>query len=281
MRSIHTQQIKDTVKRLIYEANFVIGADISAAIRAGAAAEISSIAINALEQISLNYETARQEQVAICQDTGMCIIYAQIGQDVHITGEGFENAINAAVREAYSEYYLRMSVVDDPVYDRINTRCNTPAVIHTRITEGESIHLLVICKGFGSENMSAIKMLKPAEGEAGVIDFIVDTAARAGASACPPMILGVCVGGTFEQAALYAKLMTARGLNSSNPDPRYAILERNALDRINELGIGPAGFGGKTTCLKVNIHALPTHIAGLPAAVNVCCHASRHAEAVI
>ncbi|MBR4235874.1 MAG: fumarate hydratase [Clostridia bacterium] len=281
MRVIYAEQIKQTVKRLIYEANFFISSDISAAIDAGILAETSPAAVSALEQIRLNYKIAAEERIAVCQDTGMCIVFAEVGQDAHIEGGGFDAAINSAVSEAYGEFYLRKSVVSDPLYDRTNTRDNTPAVIHARIVGGESIRLLVICKGFGSENMSAVKMLKPAEGEAGVLDFIVDTAAKAGANACPPMILGVCVGGTFEQAALYAKLMTARGVDSANGDVRYAQLERTALERINSLGIGPAGLGGKTTCLKVNIHALPTHIAGLPAAVNVCCHASRHAEAVI
>ena len=198
---------------------------------------------------------------------------------MHIVGGSFEDTINAAVAEAYTG--LRKSIVNDPLFDRINTADNTPAVIHTRIAPGDEIRFTVICKGFGSENMSRIKMLTPSEGENGVIDFVVETARLAGANPCPPIILGVCVGGDFEQAALYAKLMTAQSLRYRHPDTRYAALADSITDRINALGIGPAGFGGDTTLFKVNLCSLPTHIAGMPCAVNVCCHASRHVSFVM
>ncbi|MBO7358422.1 MAG: fumarate hydratase, partial [Clostridia bacterium] len=233
----------------------------------------------ALGQLLENYSIAKQEQVAVCQDTGMCVVFCELGQDAHITGGVFEVAVNEGVRRAYGG--LRKSVVKDPLFDRRNTIDNTPAVIHTRIVPGDRLAVTVVCKGFGSENMSAIKMLPPSAGEAGVIDFVVDTVRRAGANPCPPIILGVAIGGTFEQAATYAKLMTAHPFEEENPDPAYAALETKLLNEINSLGIGAAGFGGKTTCLKVSIRALPTHIAGMPVAVNVCCHASRHAKAVI
>ena len=219
--------------------------------------------------------------MAICQDTGMAVLFIDVGQDVHFTGGDFEQAVQEGVRQAYSEGYLRKSIVDDPLFDRKNTGDNTPAILHLRIVPGDKVRFLVTAKGFGSENMSAVKMCVAADGEEGVRNFIVDTAWKAGPNPCPPMIIGVGVGGTFEQAALIAKRMTARPVGSHNPDPRYAKLEADALAAINRLGIGPAGIGGRTTCLAVNIDFFPTHIAGMPVAVNICCHAARHAEGEI
>ena len=211
----------------------------------------------------------------------MCVIFLDIGQDAHICGGDLTDTLNSAVRRAYADGYLRKSVVRDPLYDRVNTRDNTPAVVHTRIVPGDKLDILITLKGFGSENMSRVKMLVPADGETGVIDFVVDAVRQAGPNPCPPVIVGVGIGGTMEQAALLAKRMTARALDTVNPDPRYAALEDEILRRINQLGIGPAGIGGRCTALKVNIAAAPTHIAGMPAAVNMCCHAARHAHTVL
>lgn len=211
----------------------------------------------------------------------MAIVFAEVGQDVHIEGGDFEAAINEGVREAYREGYLRKSIVNDPLFNRVNTKDNTPAVIHTRIVPGDKLRLLVTPKGFGSENMSRMKMLVPADGVEGVKRFVVETVVEAGPNPCPPVIVGVGIGGSMEKAALMAKRMTARAVGSHNGDPRYAELESQILAAINRSGVGPAGIGGRNTALCVNIDFFPTHIAGLPVAVNVCCHAARHAEGVL
>ena len=281
MREIPVQLVSDTVRSLFLTANYVIGPDVAGAVEAAARQEPSPIGRSVLGQLCENYRIAREESVAICQDTGMAVLFIDVGQDVHFVGGDFASAVQEGVRRAYADGYLRKSVVEDPVFDRKNTGDNTPAVLHLSIVPGERVHILATAKGFGSENMSAVKMCTPAEGEHGVLDFIVETARRAGPNPCPPMIIGVGVGGTMEQAALLAKRMTARSVGSHHPDPRYAALEREALAAINRLGIGPAGIGGRTTALAVNIASAPTHIAGMPVAVNICCHASRHAEAVI
>ena len=234
-----------------------------------------------LSQLAENYRIAHDERVAICQDTGMAVLFLDVGQEVRFTGGSFEEAIQEGVRQAYREGYLRKSVVREPVFDRANTGDNTPAILHVKIVPGDQVHILALAKGFGSENMSAIKMLPPSAGEQGVLDFIVETVKNAGPNPCPPVIVGVGVGGDFEQAALIAKRMTAQSVGSQNPDSRYAALEQKALTAVNRLGIGPAGIGGRTTALAVNIGFAPTHIAGLPVAVNICCHASRHAETVL
>ena len=279
IREINCETITDTLEKLILRAEYELDPALVKSVENAYAKEDCPAGKYALGQLLENYSIAKQEQVAVCQDTGMCVVFCELGQDAHITGGVFEVAVNEGVRRAYGG--LRKSVVKDPLFDRRNTIDNTPAVIHTRIVPGDRLAVTVVCKGIGSENMSAIKMLPPSAGEAGVIDFVVDTVRRAGANPCPPIILGVAIGGTFEQAATYAKLMTARPFEEENPDPAYAALETKLLNEINSLGIGAAGFGGKTTCLKVSIWALPTHIAGMPVAVNVCCHASRHAKAVI
>ena len=278
MREIPVQKITDLVTKLCLKANYEISPDIEKAVSDAREGEPSPAGKNVLCQLCENYRIAREEKIAICQDTGMAVFFVDVGQEVHFVGGDFEAAVNEGVRRAYRDGYLRKSVVDDPVFDRKNTGDNTPAVIHLRIVPGDRVHILFTAKGFGSENMSAVKMLSPADGDKGVLDFIVDTARKAGPNPCPPMILGVGVGGTFEQAALLAKRMTARPVGSRHPDPRYARIEQDALAAINRLGTGPAGIGGRTTALAVNIASAPTHIAGLPVAVNICCHAARHAE---
>ncbi len=280
MREIQASEIREAVVRLILEASCRIGPDIEAAIRRGIDEETSPAGSEVLRQIAESYAIARQERIAICQDTGMAVFFVEIGQDVHING-GFEDAVNEGVRIAYRDGYLRKSVVNDPMFDRVNTGDNTPAVIHARLVPGDRIRILVTPKGFGSENMSRIRMFPPAAGVEGMKKFVVETVAEAGPNPCPPVIVGVGVGGTFEQAAIMAKRMTARGVGSHNDDPRYAALEDELLGEINRLGIGPAGIGGATTALAVNIGFCPTHIAGMPVAVNICCHCARHAEATL
>ena len=281
MREISAGLIKDTVKGLFLEANYQIGDDVMAALVKAAETEPSPTGRSILGQIIENDKIAAARRVPMCQDTGMAVIFAQVGQEVYISGGGFNDAINQGVREAYAEGYLRKSVVSDPLFDRINTKDNCPAVIYTELVPGDKIHFTITCKGFGSENMSQLKMLVPADGEEGVLDFIVDAVVSAGPNPCPPTIIGVCVGGTMDKAAQLAKWATTRPVGSANPDSRYAALERKALDRINASGVGPGGLGGRISCLAVNIEWYPTHIAGLPVAVNVCCHAARHGEAEI
>lgn len=281
MRDIPAQAITLEVKRLLLDASYRIGSDVEEAIAQGLETEPSPAGKAALSQIAENYRIAREERVAICQDTGMAVIFIDIGQDVHITGGDLEAAIQEGVRMAYAEGYLRKSVVEEPLFERINTKDNTPAVIHTRIVPGDRVRLLVTPKGFGSENMSRVKMLVPADGVQGVKRFIVETVEAAGPNPCPPVIVGVGIGGTMEMAALIAKRMTARAVGSHHADARYAALEEEILTAINRTGVGPAGTGGRTTALAVNIDYFPTHIAGLPVAVNICCHAARHAEGVI
>lgn len=278
MRELHVQEITACVKDLFLELNYEIGPDVEGAVCRALEREKSETGRDVLWQIRENYRIAREEKVAICQDTGMAVLFVDVGQEVHFTGGDYEQAIHEGVRQAYREGYLRKSVVSDPLFDRKNTGDNTPAVIHTRIVPGDKVHILATAKGFGSENMSAVKMLVAADGEEGVLNFIVDTVKKAGPNPCPPVIVGVGIGGTMEQAALMAKKMTARSLDAWNADPRYRALEEKALKAINRLGIGPAGMGGNTTALKVNIDFAPTHIAGMPAAINMCCHAARHGE---
>lgn len=278
MREIPASEITGAVRRLFLKINYEIGADIENAVAAAAQTEPSPIGKNVLCQLCENYRIAREDQIAICQDTGMAVLFVEWGQDVHITGGDFEEAVQSGVRAAYRDGSLRKSIVEDPLFDRKNTGDNTPAVIHLRFVPGEKIRILALAKGFGSENMSAVKMLSPSQGVEGVRDFVIGCAEKAGPNPCPPIIVGVGIGGDFESAALMAKRMTARPLDEKHPDPRYAQLEKEILEGINRLGIGPAGIGGRTTALAVHIASAPTHIAGLPVAVNICCHASRHGE---
>lgn len=280
MRDIDISVITEAVARLCIRANTWLPPATAMLIECASEAEPSEAGRGVLCDLVENFTCAALEDMPICQDTGMAVVFAEIGQDVHITGGSFEDAINEGVRRGYTGGRLRMSVVSDPLR-RVNTGDNTPAVIHTRLTPGDRIRLELAPKGFGSENMSRVKMFLPSSSPEDVINFITETASLAGSNPCPPMILGVGLGGTLDKAALLAKRALARSMDTRNPDPFYAELEARALERINRLGIGPQGFGGRTTALAVNIEVFPTHIAGMPCVVNMGCHATRHAETVI
>ena len=275
-RIIDAQLVTQNVKILFMDCNYFIGDDITNALQCALTTEKSPVGKQVLSQLLENNEIAKQEQIPLCQDTGMSVLFVEYGDKVVIGNGNFKDAVEEGVRQAYIEGYLRKSVVNDPVFDRINTKDNTPAVIHTDIVHGDKITITAGGKGFGSENMSAIKMLTPSYGERGVIDFILETVEKAGSNPCPPMVVGVGIGGTFEQCALLAKKATFRSVNTSNPDKRYAEMEEYLLQQINKMGFGPAGLGGTTTALGVNIETYPTHIAGMPVAVNICCHSARH-----
>lgn len=281
MREISANTIKETVKKLYLQDNYYIGKDIMDALQEGLNKEESETGQAVLEQIIKNNKLAAEEQIAICQDTGMAVLFIKLGQEVRIVDGDFNEAVNQGVREAYTEGYLRKSLVTDPLFDRKNTKDNTPAVIHLELVPGDKIHLLVTGKGFGSENMSRLKMMTPAEGEQGVRSFVVETVKIAGPNPCPPVVVGVGVGGTVDKAAQIAKKATLRPIGTHNPDPRYAKMETEILEEINKLGIGPAGLGGRITALTVNIDYFPAHIAGTAVVVNICCHAARHAETEI
>jgi len=281
MREIRANQIKNKVKELFLKANYYINPDLMQQLKKSLEEENSPIGKYVLQMIIENNKIASREEVPICQDTGLAVIFVEVGQEVHLVDGDFAEAINQGVKEAYQEGYLRKSVVDDPVFERKNTKTNTPAIIYTDIVPGDKIKLLVTPKGFGSENMSAIAMLKPADGEKGIIDFVVETVKKAGPNPCPPTIIGVGIGGTIDKAMVIAKKAIVRKINQPNKNSKYAALEKEILTKLNNLGIGPAGLGGNITSLAVHIDYLPTHIAGLPVAVNVCCHAARHAEGII
>lgn len=281
MREVAAELIRETVRDLFLKANYYIGRDIYQKLKEQYEIEESQTGRSVLEQIIRNNEIAAAEEIAICQDTGMAVVFVELGQEVVIVNGDFNAAVNQGVKAAYTEGYLRKSVVNDPLFDRINTADNTPAVIHLNIVAGERVKISVTAKGFGSENMSGLKMLKPADGVSGVKNFIVKTVVEAGPNPCPPVIVGAGIGGTMEMAALLAKKALFRPLGKPNEDSRYAQLEEEILQAINRSGVGPAGLGGRTTALGVSIEQFPTHIAGLPVAVNICCHASRHAEIII
>jgi fumarate hydratase subunit alpha len=277
--AISADEITEAVARLCVLANVEIPPDIREAI-VKAEKDEDGAAAGVLRMILKNHEIAESRRLPICQDTGMAVVFAELGQDVRITGGGLTDAINNGVRKGYKEGYLRASVVADPI-ERVNTNDNAPAVIHFRVVLGRALKLTVAPKGFGSENMSALKMLKPSDGIEGVESFILSAVAGAGDNPCPPVVVGAGVGGTMEKAALMAKEALLRPVGSVNPSSFWAEVEARLLRKINGLGIGPAGLGGKTTALAVNINAFPTHIAGLPVAVNIGCHATRHAECTI
>lgn len=280
MRELDVKIITKTVARLCIEANQTLPKDVKAALEASGKEESWGIATEILDKIRENYTIAESEQVPICQDTGMACIFLELGQDLHIVGGDLYEAINEGVRIGYDKGYLRKSVVADPVR-RGNTGDNTPAMINVEIVPGEQLGITVGPKGFGSENMSRIFMFKPSAGIEGIKDFVIETVKLAGPNPCPPIVVGVGIGGTFDKAALIAKKALMRPLDVRHPDPYYADLERELLDRINSLGIGPQGFGGKTTAIGLNIETLPTHIAGMPCAVNISCHVTRHASEVL
>lgn len=277
MRNIDAKVIEDTVARLCIEANLRLPPDVINAIERAEKAEPWDGAKRILSLLGDNVRIASEKTLPVCQDTGMACVFVELGQDVHIDGD-FEEAVNNGVRRGYGEGYLRKSVVCDPLR-RVNTGDNTPALVTVKLTRGDKMRITVMPKGFGSENMSALKMLKPADGVEGVRNFVLDTVEKAGANPCPPIIVGVGIGGSFDKAACLAKHALLRPVNEPNPDEYYAALERELLDKINALGIGPQGFGGKTTALAVLIEAMPTHVAGLPVAVNISCHATRRASA--
>lgn len=280
MREIAASQITDVVERLCIEACQYLPEDVKTAIRQCRKEEDWAIAQGVLDNIIENFEIAEREQVPICQDTGMACVFLEIGQDVHITGGGLREAVDEGVRRGYENGYLRKSVVKDPVR-RGNTGDNTPAMLYTEIVPGEQIRVTVAPKGFGSENMSAVRMFKPSAGIEGIKDFILETVEAAGPNPCPPIVIGVGIGGTFDKAALLAKKALLRDLGSKNLDPYYAELEEEMLEKVNCLGIGPQGFGGRTTAIGLNIETLPTHIAGMPCAININCHVTRHKMEVI
>lgn len=278
MREISSEFITDAVKELVISSNKILPDDLVECIGCSEKKEKNETAKSILSDLQSNIDAAKELDIPVCQDTGMAVIFAQIGQDVHITGKSFESAINEGVRLGYTQGLLRKSVVRDPLKDRVNTNDNTPAVIHTRIVDGDKIKITVAPKGFGSENMSKLKMFTPSAKREDIIDFVVDVVKTAGSNPCPPVVIGIGIGGDFEYSAILAKKALCRNVSQRNEDEFYAEMENEILEKINALDIGPQGFGGNTTALCVNIETYPTHIAGLPVAVNVGCHVTRHAS---
>ncbi len=280
MREINVNEITKAVKELFVNVNYHLGDDVKTAIRDSAKEEDRELAKYVFESIEKNIEIAEEGVFPVCQDTGMACVFLEIGQDVHLIGGDLKEAVNEGVRQGCLEGYLRRTIVRDP-FDRVNTEDSTPADINMDIVPGEQVKITVAPKGFGSENMSQIRMLTPGAGVNGAEDAIVDVVRQAGGNPCPPMVVGVGIGGNFNKAALMAKKALLKPLQEKNEDPFYAAMEERLLEKINQLGIGPQGFGGKTTALAVHIIAAPTHIAGLPVAVNINCHVSRHGEVTI
>lgn len=280
MRSILVQEITRNVKEMCIEANYFLSEDMKEVLDCAREKEESSLGKQILEQLDENLRIAESDRIPICQDTGMAVVFIKVGQEVHLEGGSLTEAIHEGVRQGYVEGYLRKSVVKDPI-DRENTKDNTPAIIHYEIVEGEQVTITVAPKGFGSENMSRVFMLKPADGIEGVKEAILTAVRDAGPNACPPMVVGVGIGGTFEKCALMAKESLTRNLREKAAKPYIEELEQEMLEQINKLGIGPGGLGGRQTALAVNINTYPTHIAGLPVAVNICCHVNRHVTRVI
>ena len=279
MREVSCQEISDCVGKLAIQACCVQTDDIKHAFRKARSTEVSILGQNILDTLIENGKIAESNMMPICQDTGMLVVFVEVGQEVHIIGGYLEDAINDGVKKGYTEGYLRKSVVEEPLFERKNTTNNAPAVIHTRIVRGDKIRIQVAPKGFGSENKSVLKMLVPADGIEGVKKVFLEAVKLAGPNACPPMVIGVGIGGTMEKAALLAKIAAVRETDSKNPDSRYAKLEDELLELANATGVGPQGLGGVTTAFKVNVEWYPTHIAGLPVAININCHAARHCDA--
>lgn len=281
VREVNVSQIVSLVRRLCIDANNYLNKDVAEKIEEFARKEDSPIGKEILEQILVNARLAAEEQMPMCQDTGVAVVLVELGQDVHIVGGDFVEAVNEGVRQGYRDGYLRKSMVYDPVFDRKNTDDNTPAIIHTDIVPGDFVKVTVVPKGAGSENMSEVRMMKPADGIESVKDFVVDRVKRSGGMPCPPIVVGVGIGGNFEQCAYLSKKALLRPLNVKNPNPRWNVVEEELLVRINKLGIGPMGLGGRTTALAVHILTMPCHIASMPVAVNLQCHAQRHKTAII
>ena len=280
IRTVQTEIITETIKKMCIEANYSLSSDMVKAMQKAEEKEESVLGKQILAQLQDNLEIAASDMIPICQDTGMAVVFLEVGQDVHFEGGSFEDAVNEGVRRGYTEGFLRKSVVGDPIL-RENTKDNTPAVIHTRIVEGDRVKITVAPKGFGSENMSRVFMLKPAEGLEGVKNAILTAVKDAGPNACPPLVVGVGIGGTFEKCALMAKKALTREVGKHSDIPYVRKLEEEMLEKINCLGIGPGGLGGTVTALAVNVNTYPTHIAGLPVAVNICCHVNRHTVCVL
>ncbi len=280
MRTVHTDEIIQNIREMCIEANLLLADDVKGRILCASEKEDSALGKRILGQLKENLIIAQKEQIPICQDTGMAVIFLNIGQDVHIEGTALEDAVNEGIRQGYRDGYLRKSVVGDPLL-RENTKDNTPGIIHYAIVPGETLEITVAPKGFGSENMSRVIMLKPADGVDGVKQAVIETVKLAGPNACPPMVVGVGIGGDFEKCAILAKKALTRNLDTPSAIPHIRKLEEELLQEINEIGLGPGGLGGKTTALGVNIETYPTHIAGLPVAVNICCHVNRHVKRII
>ncbi|MCI5623231.1 fumarate hydratase [Anaerostipes sp. 494a] len=280
MRTIHTDEIIKNVREMCIEANLSLTDDMQCRFQKAYENEKSPLGKQILGQLQENMEIAKEDATPICQDTGMAIVFLNVGQDLHIEGLPLKDAVNEGVRQGYKEGYLRKSVVKDPLI-RENTKDNTPAIIHIDIVPGENLEILVAPKGFGSENMSRIFMLKPADGEEGIKRSVIEAVRDAGPNACPPMVIGVGLGGSFEKAAFLAKKALTRNLDQPSAKEHIAKLEKELLEEINQLGIGPGGLGGNTTALGLNIETYPTHIAGMPLAVNICCHVNRHSHRVL
>lgn len=276
MREFNVSDVIEPVKNLCIEANTILPPDVKEKIAASKAAEESSVGKEIFSQIEENIKISAAEKLPLCQDTGFAVIFADVGQDVHFTGGDIREAINEGVRQGYKDGYLRKSIVDDPVVDRKNTKDNTPAIIHFNIVPGDKVKITIAPKGGGSENMSTVKMMKPADGLEGIKDFVVEWVKNAGGNPCPPVVVGVGIGGTFEYVAFQAKKALLRDIGSHHPDAKFADAEREILERINATGTGPMGLGGKTTALAVHIETHPCHIASMPVAVNINCHAARH-----
>lgn len=280
MRTISTEEITKNIKEMCMQVNIQLSPDVKEAILAGREKEESAIGKQILGQLKENMDIALENKIPICQDTGMTVVFLKIGQDVHIEGGFIEDAVNEGIRQGYQEGYLRKSVVGDPLI-RENTKDNTPGVIHYEIVPGDKLEITVAPKGFGSENMSKVFMLKPADGVEGVKKAIIESVEAAGPNACPPMVIGVGIGGTFEKCALLAKKALTRDINSHSSIPYVKDLEEEMLEQVNKLGIGPGGLGGRVTAIGLNIETYPTHIAGLPVAVNICCHVNRHIRRIL
>lgn len=280
MREINVSEIENIISKLCIKANLYLQEDLEQCIKCSQNLEKSPVGKEVFTDIIENIKVARDEKIAICQDTGMAVIFAEIGQEVHIVGGSFEDAVNSGVAKGYDEGNLRLSIVSDPL-ERVNTNNNTPAVIHTRIVPGDKIKFMVSPKGFGSENMSQLKMMTPSATPDEIVDYVVEVISGAGSNPCPPIVVGVGIGGDFEKCAYMAKKALCRSVSQRNPKKLYSDMEEKMLEKINKLGIGPQGFGGTVTALCVNIEQYPTHIAGLPVAVNVGCHVTRHAEGEI